>query len=59
MRERVQEGSIALLFLYCRKHFPGREIDVDCMAEAAFLEWDYWHRMQNVLTTAIVKAFNG
>lgn len=57
MREQAQEGDFSLIFLYCAKYFPGRDIDVECMAEAAFLEWDYWQRMQNVLTAAIVKAF--
>ncbi len=35
--------------LYARKHFPGREQDEDCLAEAAFLEWDYWERMRTTL----------
>lgn len=59
MREQSQEGSLSLLRLYCAKHFPGREVDVECMADAAFLEWEYWQQMQNVLITAIVKAFKG
>lgn len=35
--------------IYARRYFPGREIDAECLAEAAFLEWDYWEKMKALL----------
>jgi len=55
----LREPGFSQLAVYCRKHFPGREIDIECMAEAAFLEHDYWQNMQTTLTNAIIRAFNG
>ena len=46
------------MFVFCRKHFPGREIDVQCMAEAVFLERDYWEKMTVAVANGIGKAFN-
>ena len=43
------EGSYDLLCVYARKHFPGRPLDSDCLAEAQFLEWDFWERMKKLL----------
>ncbi|WP_176011558.1 hypothetical protein [Victivallis sp. Marseille-Q1083] len=42
------KGSYALLCVYARKWFPGRPIDADCLAEAQFLEWDYWERLKTM-----------
>jgi hypothetical protein len=41
----------------CRRYFPGREIDVQCMAEAVFLERDYWKKMTVAVANGIAKAF--
>lgn len=46
------------IFVLCRKWFPGREIDVECMAEAIFLERDYWEKMNIAVANGIAKAFN-
>ncbi|WP_417170831.1 DUF6890 family protein [Victivallis sp.] len=39
--------------LYARRYFPGRELDEDCLAEAAFLEWDYWRKMGETIAKVL------
>ncbi|WP_418720386.1 DUF6890 family protein [Bilophila wadsworthia] len=41
------------------KWFPARDVDQDSMAEAVFLEADYWEKMQIAVANGIAKAFRG
>ena len=41
------------------KWFPARDVDQDSMAEAVFLEADYWEKMQIAVANGIVKAVRG
>ncbi|MEI3478224.1 MAG: hypothetical protein V8Q84_02955 [Bilophila sp.] len=36
-----------------------RAVDLDSMAEAVFLETDYWEKMQIAVANGIAKAFRG
>ncbi|WP_277348746.1 DUF6890 family protein [Victivallis vadensis] len=38
-----------MLTVYARKHFPGRPLDTECLADAAFIEWDYWEKFSTIL----------
>lgn len=49
---KKDKGSMRILEVYARKYFPGRPLDADCLAEAAFLEWDYWEKMGKLLKSA-------
>ncbi|MGF0034840.1 DUF6890 family protein [Victivallis vadensis] len=46
-------GSLRLQEVYARRWFPGRAIDEDCLAEAAFLEWDYWRKMSETIAKVL------
>lgn len=35
--------------VYARKHFPGRPISTDSLAEAWFLENEFWERLGKML----------
>jgi len=48
-RLQRDEGTLDLLAVFVRKWFPGRAIDVDAMAEAQYLEWDYWQKMSKTI----------
>lgn len=39
--------------VYARKWFPGREISEESLAEAAYLEWDYWKKLGETLNRAM------
>ncbi len=39
--------------VYARKWFPGRALDEECLAEAAFLESDYWEKMAQTVNRAL------
>ncbi|MEX3727791.1 DUF6890 family protein [Bilophila wadsworthia] len=41
----------------CHRWFPGRQEDEDCMAEALFLELDYWEKMGFAVANGIARAF--
>ncbi len=43
--------------VYAKKWFPWRDADAECMAEATFLEWDYWEKQKIVTANAIGIAF--
>lgn len=47
------------LHVFSAKWFPGREMDADCMAQALFLETDYWEKMSVAVANGISKAFRG
>lgn len=53
----LENPGLSQLFVLCRKWFPGRPIDVECMAEAAFLEHDHWRKMGNAVARGIAIAF--
>jgi hypothetical protein len=38
-----------VLAVYVRKWFPGREVNAESMAEATFLEWDFWEKMKKII----------
>lgn len=44
---------------FARKWFPGREMSEDSLAEALFLETDYWEKMSVAVANGIAKAFKG
>ncbi|MEA4863378.1 MAG: hypothetical protein AB7F40_10385 [Victivallaceae bacterium] len=35
--------------VYARRWFPGRKIDENCLAEAMFLERDFWRHWEKLL----------
>lgn len=39
--------------------FPGRAVDGESMAEALFLERDYWEKMSVAVANGIARAFKG
>jgi len=47
------------LLLFSGKWFPGREATVESMAEALFLENDYWEKMTVAVGNGVAKAFGG
>lgn len=50
---------MAQLLALSRKWFPGRPLDGDCMAEALYLETDYWEKMKLAVANGIATAFKG
>ncbi|UDQ97948.1 hypothetical protein AAEX28_13270 [Lentisphaerota bacterium WC36G] len=42
--------------VYHRKHYGEREPTIESMAEAWFLEEDFYSRMQNITQNAVAKA---
>ncbi|MDD5697676.1 MAG: hypothetical protein PHH77_03580 [Victivallaceae bacterium] len=46
---KKDEGSLELLRVYAHKYFPGRPQDTDCLAEAFFLENEFWEKMGKLL----------
>lgn len=50
---------LAQMSVLSRKWFPGREVNTQCMAEAVFLENDYWDKMRVAVNNGVVRAFEG
>jgi hypothetical protein len=44
---------------FSRRWFPGREVTTKSMAEALFLEKDYWEKQQIAVTNGVARAFKG
>ena len=49
--------TLGQLMALCHRWFPGRQEDEDCMAEALFLELDYWEKMGFAVANGIARAF--
>jgi len=46
---KSDRGSYDVLCVFARKWFPGRPLDAECLADAQYLEWDYWDKLKNLL----------
>ena len=57
--EKLRENGLGMCLALSHKWFPSRAVDLDSMAEAVFLETDYWEKMQIAVANGIAKAFRG
>ena len=53
----LKSNDLGQLMALCHRWFPGRQEDEDCMAEALFLELDYWEKMGFAVANGIARAF--
>ncbi|WP_035075176.1 DUF6890 family protein [Maridesulfovibrio zosterae] len=47
------------LQVLCCRWFPGQEVTEESMAEALWLEQDFWEKMSVAVSNGISKAFRG